>query len=224
MNSSPEILSPESQDFLEAIRCKLSDLPVSDQSDLLDQVEQRLRDLDSSAEPCTIQARLGPAADVAADLRAAAGLAPAPAPTESSPHARSSAELLRSVARSPAARPVVDYVMTLRPAWWAIRGYILLAGILAAISQGGGYRLHTLGSYRAVFTDDASIHTNPTWLLAPAATVIASIVLGSMTERSPAPVRLLITALNFATVALLIAYPTWWLAPAFVSYAGLVNW
>jgi hypothetical protein len=224
MNSSPETLSPESQDFLEAVRRKLSDLPVSDQGDLLDQVEQRLRDLDASTEHGAIQTRLGQASDVAADLRAAAGLTPALAPTESSPHARTSAELLRSATRSQAARPVVDYVMTLRPAWWAIRGYILLAGILAVISQGGGYRLHTLGSYRAVFTDDASVHANPTWLLVPAATVIASIGLGLMTERSAAPVRLLITALNVVTVALLIAYPTWWLAPAFASYGGLVIW
>jgi hypothetical protein len=223
MNSSPETLSPESQDYLEAVRHRLSDLPTSDRSDLLDQVEQRLRDLDASGEPSAIQGRLGQAADVAADLRAAAGFPPAPALTEFSTRGRTGAELLRFAARSRAARPAIGYVMSLRPAWWAIRGYILLAGILAAISQGGGYRLHTLGSYREAFTNASSTHISQAWLLVPVGTIIASIVLGLMTGRSPAPVRLLTTALNVVTVALLIAYPTWWLAPAFASYAGLVT-
>ena len=48
-------------------------------------------------------------------------------------------------------------------------------------------------------------------------------MLGSMTERSPAAVRLVITALNAVAIVLLIAYPTWWLAPAFASYTGLVS-
>jgi len=67
------------------------------------------------------------------------------------------------------------------------------------------------------------VHASLAWLLIPAGAVIASILLGSMTERSPAVVRLLITALNAVAVVLLIAYPTWWLAPAFASYTGLVS-
>lgn len=221
MNSSQETLSPQSRDYLAAVRSKLADLPAADQSDLLEQVEQRLRDLDASAEYRGIQARLGQAADVAADLRAAAGFPAAAVPAQASPFAGTSADLFRSVARSRAARPGIDYVLSLRPAWWAIRGYILLAGILAAISQGGGYGLHTLGSYRQAFTGASPVHTSLPWLLIPASAVVASVVLGLLTSRFRPPVRLLVTAANIVTVALLVAYPTWWLAPAFAHYAGL---
>ena len=211
MNSSQETLSPQSRDYLAAVRSKLADLPAADQSDLLEQVEQRLRDLDASAEY----------RGMAADLRAAAGFPAAAVPAQASPFAGTSADLFRSVARSRAARPGIDYVLSLRPAWWAIRGYILLAGILAAISQGGGYGLHTLGSYRQAFTGASPVHTSLPWLLIPASAVVASVVLGLLTSRFRPPVRLLVTAANIVTVALLVAYPTWWLAPAFAHYAGL---
>jgi hypothetical protein len=104
-----------------------------------------------------------------------------------------------------------------------VRGYLLLAGVLAAISQGGGYGLHTLGSYRQVFTDGHGAHASLGWLLIPAGAVVASIVAGLMTERSPAFVRLLLAGLNIATIVLVIAYPTWWMPPAFASYAGMVS-
>lgn len=223
MTSPPETLSPESQNFLVAVRRHLCDLPVPDQADLIEQVEQRLRDLDASRDPRAIQAHLGEAAEVAADLRTAAGFAAAPALIESSPRADSSAEILRAVARYRAVRPVIDYLVSLRPAWWAIRGYILLGGFLAAISHGGGYRLHTIGSYTQALTGTASSHASPAWLLPPAGAIVASIALGAATARFYPAIRLLVTALNLGAIALLIAYPTWWLAPAFAYYAGLAR-
>jgi hypothetical protein len=33
----------------------------------------------------------------------------------------------------------------------------------------------------------------------------------------------LVAALNVVALVLLIAYPTWWLAPAFAYYSGLVS-
>src|SRR5262249_46449457 len=137
---------------------------------------------------------------------------------------RSSADFLRSAARSRAVRPALAYIRSLRPAWWIVRGYMLVAGVLAAISQGGGYHLHTIGSYTQGYADQASSHASLLWLLVPVGAIVASITVGVLADRLPAPLKLAVIAVNLVTVALVIAYPTWWLAPAFASYSGLVNW
>ena len=70
-------LPPNVAEYLDALRAELADLAPEERDDLLSEVEPSL--LEAAAdddEP--IAARLGPAADFAADLRASAGLPPAP--------------------------------------------------------------------------------------------------------------------------------------------------
>lgn len=223
MTHQLEHLTPPAQRFLDAVRRHLDDLSPSDQADLLEQVELRLRDLDASGNPDAIEAILGPPARLAHDLRTSAGYPPA---TSASPGraAPSTLDNLRDALNHPLARPVTGYLTSLRPAWWAVRGYIVVAGILAGISQGGGYRLHTIGSYKDALVDTTqAVHFTRIWLLIPIAAIIASITAGMLNARLPRAGRLLITGLNIATVILIAAYPTWWLAPAFAYYTGLVN-
>ena len=214
-------LSPHARAFLHTVQEGLSDLPAEDGADLLAQVEQRLRDLDTDQDPEAISSQLGAANALVLELRAAAGF-----PPPHSPPRRSATNLdtVRAVLADRRVRPVIDYVASLRPAWWALRGYLLLAGVLAAISRGGGYRLHTLGSYSAASRDTTSpTHQSAAWLLIPAAAVVLSIVAGRLRPRLPRAAQLAIGALNITAVILLIAYPTWWMAPAFGYYTGLVS-
>lgn len=225
MTNQLDHLSPPAQAFLNTVRGRLDDLTTSDQADLLDQVEQRLHDLDTSGGPDAIDTHLGKPADLADEIRAAAGFPPAAATTETV-RSTSSIDALRALTAHRTMRPVVNYLVSLRPAWWAARGYILIAGVLAAISQGGGYRLHTLGSYTQAFggrDDTAMVHLSRTWILIPLAAVVASVALGLATARLPRTARVLVAALNVIAIALFLAYPTWWLAPAFAYYTGLVT-
>lgn len=223
MTNRLENLSPGAQTFLETVRGQLCDLSPSDQADLIEQVEHRLQDLDASDEPNAIETHLGEPADLANDLRAAAGFSLVPTQLNSAARASSSLDTLRAVAGHRVMRPVIRYLDSLRPAWWAVRGYLLVAGVLAVISQGGGYRLHTIGSYTQASRDTTPIHPNLVWLLIPAAAVVASIALGLTTSRLPRTARLLVAAMNIVAIALLLAYPTWWLAPAFAYYSGMVT-
>jgi len=220
MTTRPGTLGPHAQQFLAAVVDHLGDLPAGDRADLIEQVEQRLHDLDASQERGAIEAHLGTPADLAADLREAAAFPPPP-PTSQPRTAGSALHLLGDLADHRRVRPVVDYLRSLRPAWWAVRGHVLVAGVLAAISQGGGYNLHTIGYYKQAFGTD-SVHSR-TWILIPAAAVIASVTVGLTTARQPRWLRLLVSAVNVLAVFVLFDYPTWWLGPAFAWYTGLAH-
>lgn len=59
MTNRLDHLSPPAQAFLDTVRACLRDLTTSDRADLIEQVEQRLYDLDSSGEPDAIKTCLG---------------------------------------------------------------------------------------------------------------------------------------------------------------------
>ncbi len=71
--------------------------------------------------------------------------------------------------------------------------------------------------------DTAMIHPSLTWILIPLAAVVASVALGLTTAGLPRTARVLVAALNVIAIALFLGYPTWWLAPAFAYYTGLVT-
>lgn len=213
-------LSPHAAEFLQSVHEGLCDLPLEDQTDLLAQVEHRLRDLDSDQDPEAIHDHLGPAPVLVRELRAAAGFPP---PSRTTRPSSATSELIRDALNHRLLRPVVSYLASLRPAWWAPRGYLLLSLALAALTGGSGFRLHTLGYYTAASREPGPIHHSALWLLIPIAAVIASIVLGLLRSRLTRPAQLFVIALNIAAVISLLAYPTWWMAPAFGYYTGLVS-
>lgn len=223
MNRS-ETLPAFAQDYLAALDHRLADLRTDERTELTTPVEQRLTDLvreDDNGGRDSIEQQFGSPEQLAAELRAAAGHPPVRPDRVAAPI--NTAEWLRLQAPRPPIAAVVHYLASLRPAWWAARGYLLVAGVLAAVSQGGGYRLHTIGSYNRAFDQGQTIHSTGLWLLIPLAAVVASVVLGHLTPRLPQPGRLLVAALDAATVLILLAYPTWWMGPAAAYYTGLVS-
>ena len=97
-------LPPNVAEYLSALRTELADLAPEERDDLLSEVEPSL--LEAAAdddEP--IAARLGPAAAFAADLRASAGLPPAPHGDPAAPKGlRASLRELPAIPRRPVRR------------------------------------------------------------------------------------------------------------------------
>jgi hypothetical protein len=218
---STEALPTQVRGYLEAVRRQLADLPAEDRADLVAAVEQRLTEF--AGHPgslADIVRQFGAPDQLATDLRIAAGFSERSADSRS--RQPSLLDWLRARLDHPAAVAVLGYVRTLRPAWWAIRGYLLLGGALAVLGP-ETYRLHTIGSYRSAFTDAAPPHTVVWWALVPVAAAVASIVLGSLTPRLPTAARLVVLGLDASAVIVLLAFPTWWLPPAGAFFAGLAN-
>lgn len=216
-----DVLTPAARDYLNEVHRGLADLAVDDQTELLSQVEQRLIELDRDPEDsATIDGLLGNAQQFAADLRSAAGLPPRTLPDDTRP-APSTADWLREVSKRPAPQAVLTYLRDLRPAWWALRGYLLVALVLAVLSQGGGYQLHTFGGYSTALTTDGPGHASSLWVLVTVAAMLASIFLGRLTRALPRSAATLVIALDMAAAFTFFAYPTWWLGPAFRAFSGL---
>lgn len=132
---------PEAEAYLAAVRHELDDLSEEERADLLEDLALHLGELSSPAnrdeDSPPLQVRLGPPADYAAELRSAAGLPPRAAPR---PGGRPDSRRLRdALAGSPAGR-LVDaawrhpwagearaFLPELRPAWWVLRGYLVVA-------------------------------------------------------------------------------------------------
>jgi hypothetical protein len=132
---------PEAEAYLAAVRAELSDLPDQERGELLEDLALHLAELSTSADRdedvSALHVRLGAPAAYAAELRAAAGLPPPPAlgPTEPPGQRR----LRDTLSRSPAGgvltntwrHPVVSsaraFLTELRPGWWLVRGYLVVA-------------------------------------------------------------------------------------------------
>ena len=96
-------LPPNVEVYLEALRAELSDLAAEEREDLLSEVEPSLLEAAADGDD-PIAARLGPAADFAADLRASAGLPPAPRAQAPRPGLRAALAQLADTPRARRAR------------------------------------------------------------------------------------------------------------------------
>ncbi|MGY1856399.1 HAAS signaling domain-containing protein [Modestobacter sp. SYSU DS0290] len=126
-------LARQVQNYLVAVECELSDLPAEERGDLLEDLETHLASLAEEDDDRPIDVRLGSPVAYAAELRAAAGLPPRDG---ARPSRDRTAELRRWVARAqahPLGREVHRLQRELRPAWWVLRGYLLIA-VPAALS------------------------------------------------------------------------------------------
>ena len=126
-------LPPNVGEYLGALRAELADLAPEERDDLLSEVEPSL--LEAAAdddEP--IAARLGPAAAFAADLRASAGLPPAPHGEPAAP--RGLRASLRELARHPAAAGTASVLRELAPVWWVARAYVAVEALAMVTGEG----------------------------------------------------------------------------------------
>jgi hypothetical protein len=124
--------SAEIEAYLAAVRAALSDLPEDERADLLAEVEASL--VEAVGEGERPIASLGPPEAFAAELRASAGLGEQAAPAG----ARSGMRALRAAAeelgRHPALQTAIRLARELAPAWWLVRGCLLVAAFAAATS------------------------------------------------------------------------------------------
>lgn len=139
--------------YVSGVRAELADLPVEEVDDLTGGMEADLSEL---AAECggDLAGRLGSPTLYAAELRSAAGLPERVAGSggrrrplaEALTHARSSFAMLTD--QHPGLRSVTAFLVTLRPAWWLIRGYLLALGLWSVLNGSmRGVRPHGVLQY-----------------------------------------------------------------------------
>jgi len=175
--------------YVREVRAELTDLPAEDVDDLTGGMEADLSELAAESGGDLI-GRLGSPRLYAAELRAAAGL-----PERVAGKGRQYGLLSGAVARArasfamltrahPSLRSATAFLVTLRPAWWLIRGY-LAAWALWSMLLGGsrGIRPQSLKEY----------------VMALAA-IVVSVQLGRGWLRQRAVLRPLLVVANVAAV------------------------
>jgi uncharacterized membrane protein len=197
---SQPLLGPAARTFVDAVARGLSDLSSAERADLVDQVEQRVRELESSGEAAAIARHLGTPDAVVADLRSSAG---SPVLLAMAPSSRRSTA--RELGRS-ASRAVVDYLASLRPVWWALRGIIFAFGLIGALVAPGSWPGFPLIGPIFLPATSASgvIRTNQAWFLLVVLAVVASVALGLTAHRETLSRRRrdLLIVLNVVAIAL----------------------
>jgi HAAS len=120
----------EVETYLARVRAALADVPADERDDLLAEVEVSLHEAASETEG-SVAAQLGPPEDFAAELRSAAGLHPSTTPV-----AAGLRETIDRLARHPRVSASLRFLRELAPIWWALRGYVAVAGLaLAAVAS-----------------------------------------------------------------------------------------
>lgn len=125
----------ESEAFMATVKEQLSDLPEEERADLLEDLAQHLADIvaDRGEDGPSLVSLLGEPEQYAAELRSAADLPPRTAPvvTKESFVARLGrsrpVRLSQRLWRKPYTMQVREFVPQLRPAWWVLRGYLVVA-------------------------------------------------------------------------------------------------
>ena len=114
----------QATDYLAAVERELADLPAEERSALLEDLGSHLEALTAEDDDRPVAVRLGAPAAYAAELRAAAGL-PARPVGRSGTGTRLRQRLARTAA-TPGVREIRRLLGELRPAWWVLRGYLLV--------------------------------------------------------------------------------------------------
>jgi hypothetical protein len=109
--------------YLAGVAAALADLPSDDRQDLLDELGTHLEELSQETD-APLESRLGTPAAYAAELRASAGLPPAGARKNL---ALVWAARLRPALDRPSVRSGHEFLASLRPVWWVVRAWILVA-------------------------------------------------------------------------------------------------
>jgi hypothetical protein len=187
-------LPPNVAEYLDALRAELADLAPEERDDLLSEVEPSLLEAAADGDE-PIAARLGSAADFAADLRASAGL---PAAPRSAPPRTGLRAALRELAGHPAAVRAVSVLRELAPVWWVARAYVAVAA-LAIVTGQGASDVAEFSRYAEV----PRLGSPLVGLLVLALATVASIAAGMAARRSPGRRGALI-ALNAVLVVLAV--------------------
>ena len=174
--------------YVAQVRVELADLPAEDVDDLTGGMEADLTELAAESGGDLI-GRLGSPGQYAAELRAAAGLpervvcAGRQRGSLDGVVARSRAWFATLTGQHPWLRSATAYLVTLRPAWWLVRGY-LAAWVLWSVVPGvPGFRPHSFLQ-----------------LVLALGAIVVSVQLGRGWLRQRTGMRLLLVAANSALV------------------------
>lgn len=167
--------------YVARVRAALSDLPDAEREDLLAEVEAAIAE--GEADPSgSLAARLGAPEDFAAELRTAAGFAPA------GPSAHGAPRWPALLAR--AQGPGRELARELAPVWWLYRGYVLLVIVAAPFLFGLGFTTRLVGPFVPVLGVDGIA------LLAVFSAAALSFAAGRRQRRGPRST--LLTGVNIA--------------------------
>jgi hypothetical protein len=112
------------EDYLARVLTALGDLPAAERDDLVEDLDLHLREVAAETEG-SLEERLGSPEQYAAELRASAGL-PTALPPDRGVAARPRAALAAALSH-PRAVSLRSFLVTLRPGWWVLRGYLAVA-------------------------------------------------------------------------------------------------
>jgi hypothetical protein len=178
-------VSRQAQEYLAAVERELADLPAEDRSALLEDLALHLDALGAEDDDRPLHVRLGSPAAYATDLRAAAGLPPRPGDPATAPVVLR--ERLARVPVAPAVREVRRLLCELRPAWWVLRGYLVVL-VPCLVERDGVPDVPV----------PAPLNSHVLGLVLVVAAVVASVALGRRTL--PRPVGALVGAAGVALV------------------------
>jgi HAAS len=115
--------------YAAAVRAGLDDLPTEERDELLEDLEDHLREVAADTEG-PLADRIGPPSRYAHELRASAGLAGTGGRPERAgrwPEATTRARRYCKAIRSHAAtQAAVEFGLQLRPVWWLVRAYVIV--------------------------------------------------------------------------------------------------
>jgi hypothetical protein len=176
----------QAHDYLTAVERELDDLPAEDRSALLEDLSLHIEALGGEDDDRPIAVRLGQPAAYAAELRAAAGLPARQTSTrpagqglqERLDRVRATAAFRRAL---PALRGTRRLVGELRPAWWVLRGYLV---VLVPCLLGS--------DYAEDLPVPAPMHSHLLGVLLVVAAVTGSVLLGRRTL--PKALRVVVVA------------------------------
>ncbi len=193
-------LATDADRYLGDVRAALADLEPGDRDDLLEDLQGHLEELRAEDPAVDLVARLGDAASYADELRLSAGL---PA-RDSRSHVtlgerlgRARSALVHLVGSWPGGRAALDLLVQLRPAWWVLRVYGVVA-IVGRLWRGGTWRseglVPTIHGFRAAGA------------LALAGLVVVSVRVGRSVVMSTGPRRMVLGLANTVLALAAAAY------------------
>ena len=123
-------ISAASDAYLAAVGVALAGVPDSDRQELLDDLAEHLAELAHETDDGLTE-RLGPPEKYAAELLASAGIEPAPTTGIARLKLDDRFRRARELFDSPRLRGARAFANDLRPGWWVVRAWLVLAALAA---------------------------------------------------------------------------------------------
>lgn len=149
-------LDDEVAAYAAEVRAQLADLPAEDSAELLEDLEDHLREV-AAEDAGVLRERLGAPAVYARELRQAAGLPEAGEGQRAGRAAAASGWLVlqqsvrgrlreaeQRIRTTRAGREVLDFLPSLRPAWWVLRAWVLVRALEIWTKHGNAWHGYAL--------------------------------------------------------------------------------